>query len=200
MEHEPNPPRSRSGLLIAAVTALVAFALLVANRPDRRRQSIVPGTSSRPTFFVQVIRPRAGLPLGGLLPPGLFGLDARLGFDSTDPSATVDTANPMKLELSAEGWTVRVLADEQGRALAGTEAVFEIVFEDEPRRVRCRPALETVGSLWTVDPGRGGTEISGRFEVELARCEDAATGEPLGWPPSPLVLHGSFDRLEVTER
>ena len=35
----------------------------------------------------------------------------------------------------------------------------------------------------------------GRFEIELPRCENAATGEALGWPPAPLVLHGSFDRL-----
>ena len=26
---------------------------------------------------------------------------------------------------------------------------------------------------------------------------DADTGKPLGWPPEPLVLHGSFDRLPL---
>ena len=33
--------------------------------------------------------------------------------------------------------------------------------------------------------------------AELARCEDANTAKPLGWPPEPLLLHGSFDRLPL---
>jgi hypothetical protein len=40
-------------------------------------------------------------------------------------------------------------------------------------------------------------ELSGSFDIELARSEDADTGTPLGWPPQPLVLHGSFDRLQL---
>ena len=39
--------------------------------------------------------------------------------------------------------------------------------------------------------------LSGAFDVELTHCEDADTGEPLGWPPAPLRLHGSFDRLPL---
>jgi hypothetical protein len=37
--------------------------------------------------------------------------------------------------------------------------------------------------------------MSGSFDIELSHCEDAETGTPLGWPPQPFILHGSFDRL-----
>ena len=80
-----------------------------------------------------------------------------------------------------------------------TEVVFELLFEGHPRWVRGRPgepALGTFGTTVLADSG----ELGGSFDVELARCEDAETGEPLGWPPKPFLLHGSFDRLPVDGR
>lgn len=60
---------------------LLSGLAIVAYRPDRPVATIVPGSSSGPAFVVQVIRPRVGLPLGGILPPQLFGLEEHLGFD-----------------------------------------------------------------------------------------------------------------------
>ena len=62
--------------------ALVVCLALAVYRPDRPVDTIVPGSSSGPAFDVQIIRPRLGLPLGGLLPPHLFGLEDHLGFES----------------------------------------------------------------------------------------------------------------------
>ena len=41
------------------------------------------------------------------------------------------------------------------------------------------------------------SELAGSFDIELTHCEDAKTGTSLGWPPQPLILHGSFDRLPL---
>ena len=61
---------------------------------------------------------------------------------------------------------------------------------------RGRPAAPARVVCWGHSTDETG-ELSGSFDIELTRCEDAETGEPLGWPPEPLVLHGSFDRLRV---
>ena len=72
---------------------------------------------------------------------------------------------------------------------------LQVEFENRLRRLRCRPADPPVGTLdLTPLPETG--ELSGRFDIELPRLEDAATGEPIHWSPHPLVLHGSFDRLQ----
>ena len=70
------------------------------------------------------------------------------------------------------------------------------MFEEQVRTVRCRPGDPTVGTMNTVTLGESG-EMSGSFDIDLAHCEDAETGTPLGWPTKPLVLHGSFDRLPL---
>jgi hypothetical protein len=73
--------------------------------------------------------------------------------------------------------------------------VFELKFEEQLRRVRCQPNNSAVGTFSATALSESG-DLSGSFDIELARCEDAETGTPLGWPPVPLVLHGSFDRLQ----
>lgn len=171
---------------------LLAGLAVVAYRPDRPVATIVPGSSSGPAFVVQVIRPRLGLPLGGILPPQLFGLEAHLGFDSTSTGATIGSVGPGRLELGADDWDL--VLDGDGRVTPDTQVVFELMFEERLRRVRCRPGDPAVGTLNTTALAESG-ELSGSFDIELARCEDADTGTPLGWPPQPLVLHGSFDRL-----
>ncbi len=181
---------SRVLLLLLLLAGFAVFAY----RPDRPVATIVPGSSSGPAFVVQVIRPRSGLPLGGILPPQLFGLEADLGFDSQSAGASIGSVGPGRLELGADGWDLALVLDGDGRVAPETQVVFDLVFEDQLRKVRCRPGDPAVGLLsTTVLPESG--ELSGRFDVELARCEDAETGTPLGWPPKPFVLHGSFDRL-----
>jgi len=181
-------------LVLLAGFALVVCFLFVFYRPDLPVAKIAPASSSGPAFVVQVVRPRLGLPLGGILPPQLFGLDAHLGFDSTSDGATIRSVGPGRIELGADDWDLLIALDGDGRVTSQTQVVFDLVFEDRLRRVRCRPGDPVVGTLNSVTLGESG-ELSGNFDIELARCEDAETGKPLGWPPKPLVLHGSFDRL-----
>lgn len=181
-------------LLVLIGLLLVITLLVVVFQPDRRLPMLSPGMSSEPTFVVQIIRPRAGLPLGGLLPPGLFGLDERLGFDSGSAGARVGVVSSRRVELDADGWQLVLALDDAGRVVPDqTEVVFELVFEEQPRQVRCRPADPAVGTvvLTTLPDG----DHAGQFDLELARCADAVTGESLGWPPQPFVLAGSFDGL-----
>ncbi len=185
-------------LLLGLLTSLavVVYLSLVVYPPDRPVATIVPGSSSGPAFVVQVVRPRLGLPLGGILPPRLFGLEAHLGFESASAGASVGSVGPGRLELGADGWDLVLVLDADGRVMAETQVVFELMFEERLRMVRCRPSDPAIGTLSTTELAESG-ELSGSFDIELARCEDADTGKPLGWPPKPLVLHGSFDRLPL---
>ncbi len=192
---KPSPILIPLGLL-AGLAVVVYFCLFVIYRPDRPVGTIVPGSSSGPAFVVQIIRPRLGLPLGGVLPPQLFGLEAHLGFDSTSAGATIGSVGPGRLELGADDWDLVLVLDADGRVTPETQVVFELVFEERLRRVRCRPGDPAIGTFSTTALAESG-ELSGSFDIELARCEDADTGKPLGWPPEPLVIHGSFDRLPL---
>ena len=183
------------------IALLLIGLALAACHPDPPVATIDPGSSSEPSFRVQVIRPRLGLPLGGILPPQLFGLEAHLGFDSTRAGANA-RFTPGRLELRADGWDL-VLGlrndTDNGdggdrRATAETRVVFALIFEDRLRKIRCRPDHPVIGAFHTTVLARPG-ERSGTFNVELPHCEDAETGASLGWPPRPLVLRGSFDRL-----
>lgn len=180
-------------LTLLAVLVLFLFSPL-ASRPDRPVDTIAPGTSSGPAFVNQIMRPRGGLPLGGILPPQFFGLDAHLGFESSSAGASIDGVAHDRFEFSADDWEQVLVLDADGQVSPETEVVFEFVFEDSPRRVRCHPDDPAIGTIHITAPPEAG-ELSGSFDIELTRCEDADTGKTLGWPPQPLVLHGSFDRL-----
>ena len=196
MTNDPKPSRILLPLGLLAGFAVLVCLTLVAYRPDRPVATIVPGSSSGPAFVVQIIRPRLGLPLGGILPPQLFGLEAHLGFESTSPGASIGSVGPGRLELGADDWDLVLVVDAEGRVTPETQVVFELVFEERLRRVRCRPGDPAIGTLSTTVLAESG-ELSGSFDIELARCEDANTGKPLGWPPEPFLLHGSFDRLPL---
>jgi hypothetical protein len=174
--------------------AVLICSTFIAYRPDRRVATIVPGSSSGPAFVVQIIRPRLGLPLGGILPPQLFGLEAHLGFESSSTGATIGRVGPRRIELGADDWELVLAVDAEGRVSPETQVVFELVFEERLRRVRYRPGDPAIGTFSTTVQAEA-NGLSGSFDIELAHCEDANSGKPLGWPPGPLVLHGSFDRL-----
>jgi len=182
-------------LLYLPLVLLAVIALFV-YRPDRPVATIVPASSSGPAFVVQVVRPRLGLPLGGILPPQLFGLDAHLGFDSKSDGANIHNVGPGRIEFGADDWVLLLVFDGDRRVTSETQVVFDLVFEDRLRRVRCRPGDPAVGTLNTIMLRESG-ELSGSFDIELVHCEDAETGTPLGWPPTSLILHGSFDRLPL---
>ncbi len=193
---DQRPPSCLSCVFVLVVAIAIILSLtLNLYRPDSPLPVIPPGTSSEPTFVVQVIRPWEGMPLGGLLPPELFGVDAQLGFDSATEGAK-HSIRQERIELSADGWELKLVFDSDGRVTAETEIVFKLIFEDRIRNVRCRPSDPTIGTLKINILEKSG-ERSGSFDVELSNCEDAETGKPLGWPPKPFVLHGSFDRLPV---
>jgi len=196
----PSPAWIVVALMVVAVLAALAY------RPDRPVDTIAPGSSSGPAFVVQVIRPRAGLPLGGILPPDIFGLEEHLGFDSSSPGATTgrfdrDRPDQTRLEFAADGWNLTVVLDAEGHMTSETRLTFALTFQDQLRTVRCRPDDLAVGTFALTRSTESG-DVSGHFDIELAHCEDAVTGAPLGWPPQPLVLRGSFDQIppSSTER
>ncbi len=136
MKSKSNDQRSSSGLtrVIVLLVGIAAFMFLTLRfyRPDRPLPEISPGTSSEPTFVIQVNRPRECLPLGGLLPPRLFGVNTHPGFDSASEGARyrVDRG---RIELSANDWELKLVFDDDSGLTAETEAVFNLIFEDHDR-------------------------------------------------------------------
>lgn len=182
---------------------LVVLLLLTVYRADPPRPLVEPGSSAGPTFFVQVLRPALGLPLGGVVPPGLFGVDSELGFDGSRSDASIEwrgdtSPGEGELVMTADDWEVVVAIDQDGRLnLSETEAIFSFTFEERRVRVVAWPTEQARGRC-QVEWLDGGRELGGMFEVELQKCVDSETGLSLGWPPSPLVLRGSFDRIPVS--
>jgi hypothetical protein len=162
--------------------------------PDAPIATIVPGSSAEPSFVVQVIRPREALPIAGLLPPHWFGVDAELGFDSKSAGSSYTLENEM-LKLSGANVELHLVYDAMGKIQPETEIVFDVIFEEKIRRVRCRPGNPVVGTFGRREMAP--TEFSGNFAIELPICEDADTGKSLGWPPKPFILRGSFDGLRL---
>lgn len=179
-----------------ALLVLVISLLFIFYKPDRPLPRIEPASSSEPTYVVQIIRPRLGLPFAGLLPPQMFGNDAHLGFDSKSAGAEIRSVESGRIELAAEDWELVLAFDEDGKVTSKTLVAFELLFEDRRRKVRCRPAEPIIGTLEIVKL-EDNTELSGSFDIELAPCNDAETGKSLGWPSKPLILHGSFDRIPI---
>ena len=185
------------GRAIVTVCILVLFLVLTVNlyQPDRPIASITPGSPAGPTFAAQIIRPRQGLPFAGLVPPQYFGVDAELKFDSSSEQAGV-TLTKSSLELFSTDWEVRIYFDDQGNIQGESEAVFNMIFEDEIRRVRCSPGNPIEGSIDINELNKHGG-FSGSFNLKLPLCQDAESGANLGLPPQPLVLRGVFDKLGI---
>ena len=200
MSERPNDKRPPSCLwpFFVFVVVVVLLILLTMNlyRPDSPIPTIAPGSSAGPSFVVQVIRPREGLPIGGLLPPQWFGVDAELGFDSNSFNSSYSLENGL-LHLSGADWELRLVRDAAGQFQSESEVVFDLVFEDQTRRVRCKLGVPPLGTFQTSEIASD--EFSGEFVMELPICEDAETGRSLGWPPKPFILRGSFDRLPKVE-
>lgn len=200
MDKRKEDKRSLSCLwwVLVFVVVVVSLILMSMNlyRPDAPIATIVPGSSPAPSFVVQIIRPREGLPVGGLLPPQLFGIDAELEFDSDSIDPYFALHNHL-LELTGGNWELRLVCDAEGQIQSESEIVFDLNFEDQMRRVRCKPGNLPVGTFQKIEITPN--EFSGDFEIELPICEDAETGQSLGWPPKPLLLRGSFDRLPMAD-
>lgn len=185
-------------IIALAIIALVACLVWLGSRPDKPGElvgEIASDTSGGPAFEVRVVVPRAGLPLGGILPDWLVkkhDLTPReLRFDHTSRGAQIVSVGHDRLELNAEGWELFIEADGEGRVVPGTHLVFSTGLGGRQVRLDCRPADRATGYLQTT-PRAGSDEFDGRFLVELASCKNADSGKGIEWPPAPLTVRGSF--------
>jgi hypothetical protein len=142
--------------------------------------------------------PRSGLPLGGILPDWLVkkldGTPRELGFDHTSRGARIGSAEPDRLQLTADGWDFFIETDGEGRIAPGTHLVFPLGLGGRQVRLNCRPADVASGYLRTTTRA-GSDELGGRFLVELTTCTNADSGKATNWPPAALTVRGSFEGL-----
>jgi hypothetical protein len=179
---------------ILIALALLACLVVIGSRPDEPVAASISETSRSPSFEVRVVKPLLARPLFGLL--GLFGLlpSGDQGFDHASRGAAIGRIGHDRLELSAEGWDLSLEIDGEGRVAPGTRLVFPADLGGRQVKLRCRPAERGIGYLRTTTRA-GSDELGGRFLVKLATCENVASGKALEWPPAPLTVLGSFDRL-----
>jgi hypothetical protein len=192
-------------VLLAGIVGLVWIGLR-ANDPIAMEETVAENVSDQsggPSFGVRVIVPRAGLPLGGILPDWIVekqDLTPReLKFDHTSPGAKIGSVGPGRIELSADGWDLLIETDGEGRITPGTHLVFPLGLGGSRLRLNCRPADRPKGFLRTTTRAGSG-ELSGRFLVELVNCRKAESERAIDWPPSALTVRGSFVGLPTVRR
>ena len=187
----------KTALIIVALALLACLVMLVVlrSRPDQPVAASASDTSPGPSFEVRVIVPRAGLPLGGILPDWVVkkhNLTPReLQFDYASPGAQIVSIGPDRVELKADDWDFFIETDAEGRVGQETRLVFPLALGGRHLRLSCRPADRATGSLST-STRAGSGELAGRFLVELATCTNADSGKTINWPPAPLTVQGSF--------
>lgn len=191
-------------LVLLLCLPVVVWFLLRPNEPDA---ASVANTSQGPAFTVSVEKPRMDRFLGGILPTRLEDQligGSQLRFDQASRGARIGSAGSNRLELGADGWDLLIQTDSAGQVAPGTRLVFPIEIAEKQWTLSCRPAAQPVGYL-QVSSRPGSDVLDGRFLIELAKCEDAQTGQILdteaggspgqAWPSSPLNLRGSFAGL-----
>ena len=191
-------------LLLLLCLPVVVWFLLRPNEPDA---ASVANKSQGPAFTVSVEKPRMDRFLGGILPTRLEDKligGGQLRFDQASRGARIGSAGSNRLEIGADGWDLLIQTDSAGQVAPGTRLVFPIEIAEKQWTLRCRPADQPVGYL-QVSSRPGSDMLDGRFLIELAKCEDAQTGQILdteaggspgqAWPSSPLNLRGSFAGL-----
>lgn len=187
----------KKSLIIVGLVLLVCVAGLVwfGSRRDEPADVSVLDTSRGPAFNVRVVMPRAGLPLGGILPDSIVkkldGTPRELRFDHNSPGARIGNAGQNRLELSADGWELLIETDNEGHITSGTRLVFPLGLGGRQVRLNCAPADPATGYLRT-NTRAGSNAIGGRFLVELATCKNVESGKTTNWPPAPLTVSGSF--------
>ena len=182
------------GLIIIALV-LLAGLIVLRSRPDNPVAATGSDMSRGPSFEVRVDVPRIARPLFGILPTRLeeklLGVP-QLRFDHTSPGAKIGSVEHDRLELSADGWNLYIETDGEGKVSPETRIVFP--FGNNQVRLRCRPADRATGYLRTTTRA-GSDDLDGRFLVEIATCNNDATGKPFEWPQAPLTVHGTFAGL-----
>jgi hypothetical protein len=196
-------------LMIVAL-ALVAGLAVLALRRDGSLDVNALDPLDGPSFVVEVQKARSSRPLFGLLPAPIEEKMVEHGdlrFSHQSPGAEIGSIRCDRIELRADGWDLlieveveaEVEAETEGQIGSGTYLVFPLVLAGKPRTLRCRPDEDAVGYLYTT--ARAGSDtLDGRFELKLAACELAETGEAIDWPSSPLTVRGSFVGLRPRRR
>lgn len=190
-------PSRKIWLIVIAVALLGGLAWLAsrAKKPVDLVGETVLDTSQGPAFEVQVVMPRGGLPLFGILPDWVVRkhnlTPAELRFDHKSPGARIGSVGQDHVELSADGWELFIETDGEGRVAQGTHLVFPTGLGGRRVRLNCRPADRANGYLSTTTRA-GSDDLGGRFLVELANCKNAESGKTIDWPPAPLTIRGSF--------
>jgi hypothetical protein len=140
------------------------------------------------------------MPVEGRAPweiPGvILGYDHGPRFDQASPGAQVGKIAADHIELSADGgWDILIETDGEGRLTQGTYVAFPVKLGGRPLKFDCRPADLTVGYLHTI-ARTGSDELEGSFQLEVAICENAASGKTAAWPYQPLKVRGNFAGLK----
>jgi hypothetical protein len=194
--------------LVIITLALLACLVAIGLRPDEPPAASTSATSRSPSFEVRVEKPLSARPLGGLF--GLIPADD-LAFNHASRGAAIGLVGHDRVELRAEGWDFSLEIDGEGRVAQGTRLVFPLELGGRQVTLRCRPAdrgikipgfkgwrsrveSRDMGYLRITTPA-GAADFSGHFLVELLTCENVESGKALDWPPAPLTVRGSFDRL-----
>lgn len=193
-----KPVKTSLIIIALAFFACLAWLVWLKSRPDEPDEAFaesVSKTSRGSAFEVRVVMPRAGLPLGGILPDWLVkkldGTPGELRIDHTSSGAQVRSVSPDRLELKADGWEFFIETDGEGRVAPGTHLDFPLALGGRHLRLNCRPAEPATGYLRT-STRTGSGDLGGRFVVELATCKNAESGKTTNWPPAPLTVRGSF--------
>jgi hypothetical protein len=201
----------KTSLIIIIALALLASLVWFVSRPDEPDAASGSDTSGGASFEVRVEKPRMDRFLGGILPIKIEEklLGGELRFNQASRGARVGSVAQDRLELGADGWELLIETDGEGRLAPATHLVFPIEIAEKQYTLRCRPADAANGYLRSTT--RAGSDVlDGSFLVELANCENAATGKILdteaggrpgqAWPSSPLTLRGSFNGLPNVRR
>jgi len=193
-------------VVLALLACLVVLVVLRSGSDDLEESfaTSISDTSQGPSFQVRVVMPRLGLPLGGILPDAFVkkfdGTPRELRLDHTSPGAQIGSVESNRVELKADGgWAIFIEGDGAGHIASGTHLVFPTGLGGNRVKLDCRPADPAVGSFQTITR-TGSGELSGRFVVELPKCENAETGRSTNWPPAPLTVRGSFNGLPRSGR
>jgi hypothetical protein len=189
-------------IIIALVVVLAGVALLFRWRRDRVRadQASAAIAAGSPVFEVNVEAPRLSGRPPWEVPGVLLGLSERgPRLDQTSSGARVVNIGKDRLELSADGWNIFIVADGEGRIVSGTHLQFPIKLGNRPLNFDCRPADRPTGNLITNTNATSG-EVNGSFVVDVVACMNTKSGKTAAWPYEPLTIRGSFSGLTNVRR
>src|SRR5262245_11968185 len=193
----------RGKKILVIIIALTLLLVCIVSLRLRRGKPIGPAVSDTsrliggPAFEVQIEMPAFNSGRAPWEIPGvILGYDHGPRFDQSSPGAQVGKIRGDHIELSADGgWDILIETDGEGRLTQGTYVAFPVKLGGRPLNFNCRPADLTVGYLHTT-ARTGSDEIEGNFQLEVAICENAASGKTEAWPNKLLMVRWNFAGLK----